>query len=97
MKVGNARTFWAAMYERKKDRLRSPCLAACIKERSPDLKGRAPPNRPRGRASTDAYSSKLAPTMGPTTTTFEQHNKAFFALLASMRQGAPWFDESNDL
>eukprot|EP00983_Pelagomonas_calceolata_P130489 1161688-Pelagomonas_calceolata.AAC.5 len=31
------------------------------------LKGRAPPHRPRGRASTEVYSSKLAPTMGLTT------------------------------
>eukprot|EP00983_Pelagomonas_calceolata_P083215 1156115-Pelagomonas_calceolata.AAC.1 len=51
----------------KKERLRSPSLAACIKERSPVLKGRAPPHRPRGRASTKVYFSKLAPTMGPTT------------------------------
>eukprot|EP00983_Pelagomonas_calceolata_P004873 159420-Pelagomonas_calceolata.AAC.1 len=44
-----------------------PLGRACIKERSPVLKGRAPPHRPRGRASTEVYSSKMAPTMGPTT------------------------------
>eukprot|EP00983_Pelagomonas_calceolata_P066537 1149082-Pelagomonas_calceolata.AAC.2 len=42
--------------------MRLPSPAACIKERSPVLKGRAPPHRPRGRASTEIYSSKLAPT-----------------------------------
>eukprot|EP00983_Pelagomonas_calceolata_P084739 1156419-Pelagomonas_calceolata.AAC.4 len=42
----------------KKERLCLPSLAACIKERSPVLKGRAPPHRPRGRASTEVYSSK---------------------------------------
>eukprot|EP00983_Pelagomonas_calceolata_P018697 586564-Pelagomonas_calceolata.AAC.1 len=45
--------------------LHSPSLVACIKERLPVLKGRAPPHRPRGRASTEVYISKLAPTMGP--------------------------------
>eukprot|EP00983_Pelagomonas_calceolata_P124805 1161145-Pelagomonas_calceolata.AAC.1 len=53
--------------ETKKERLRLRSLAACIKEMSLVLKGRAPPHKPRGRASTEAYSSKLAPTMGPTT------------------------------
>eukprot|EP00983_Pelagomonas_calceolata_P121880 1160846-Pelagomonas_calceolata.AAC.2 len=57
----------AAGLTRKKERLRLPSPAACIKERSPVLKGRAPPHRPRERASTEVYSSKLAPTMGPTT------------------------------
>eukprot|EP00983_Pelagomonas_calceolata_P102368 1158797-Pelagomonas_calceolata.AAC.14 len=54
---------------RKKEieRIHLPSPAACIKERSPVLKGRAPPHRSRGRASTEVYSSKLAPTMGPTT------------------------------
>eukprot|EP00983_Pelagomonas_calceolata_P095267 1157988-Pelagomonas_calceolata.AAC.5 len=33
-------------------RLSSPSLAACIKERSPVLKGRAPSHRPKGRTST---------------------------------------------
>eukprot|EP00983_Pelagomonas_calceolata_P047860 1140824-Pelagomonas_calceolata.AAC.3 len=42
-------------------------MAACIKERLPVLKGRAPPHRPRGGASTEVYSSDLATTMGPTT------------------------------
>eukprot|EP00983_Pelagomonas_calceolata_P065475 1148604-Pelagomonas_calceolata.AAC.1 len=46
-------------------RLRSPNLAVCIKDRPPVLKGRASPHRPRGRASVEVYSSKLAPTMGP--------------------------------
>eukprot|EP00983_Pelagomonas_calceolata_P127395 1161400-Pelagomonas_calceolata.AAC.2 len=36
-------------------------------ERPPVLKGRAPPHRPRGRASTKVYAGKLAPTMGPPT------------------------------
>eukprot|EP00983_Pelagomonas_calceolata_P010256 333246-Pelagomonas_calceolata.AAC.5 len=31
----------------KKERLHSPSLAACSKERSPVLKGRAPTHRPR--------------------------------------------------
>eukprot|EP00983_Pelagomonas_calceolata_P090893 1157475-Pelagomonas_calceolata.AAC.5 len=44
-----------------------PSLAACIKERSTVLKGRDPPHRPRGRGSTEVYTGKLAPTMGPTT------------------------------
>jgi len=35
-----------------KERLRSQCLAACIRERPPVLKGRATPHRPRGRTST---------------------------------------------
>eukprot|EP00983_Pelagomonas_calceolata_P037930 1136605-Pelagomonas_calceolata.AAC.1 len=52
---------------KKEERLRWPSLDTCIKERSPALKGRAPPHRPRGRASTEVYSSKLAPTIGPTT------------------------------
>eukprot|EP00967_Tisochrysis_lutea_P023657 scaffold27164_cov20-Tisochrysis_lutea.AAC.1 len=43
----------------KKGRLRGPSLAACIKERSTVLKGRAPPHRPRGRASIEVYSIKL--------------------------------------
>eukprot|EP00983_Pelagomonas_calceolata_P048942 1141282-Pelagomonas_calceolata.AAC.1 len=55
-----------AQKKEKKERLRLPSPAACIKERSPVLKGRAPPHRPRERASTKVYSSKLAPTMGPT-------------------------------
>eukprot|EP00983_Pelagomonas_calceolata_P062906 1147499-Pelagomonas_calceolata.AAC.3 len=36
--------------ERKKERLCTSSLAVCLKERSPDLEGRAPPHRPRGRA-----------------------------------------------
>eukprot|EP00967_Tisochrysis_lutea_P074233 scaffold99625_cov16-Tisochrysis_lutea.AAC.1 len=36
--------------ERKKEILRLPSLAARMKERSPVLKGRAPPHRRRGRA-----------------------------------------------
>eukprot|EP00983_Pelagomonas_calceolata_P132268 1161850-Pelagomonas_calceolata.AAC.19 len=36
--------------ERKKERLRLPSPAACIKERSPVLIGRAPPHRPKERA-----------------------------------------------
>eukprot|EP00983_Pelagomonas_calceolata_P021819 683826-Pelagomonas_calceolata.AAC.9 len=48
--------------ERKKERLCSSSLAVCIKERSPVLTARVPPHRPRGRASTKVYSSKLAPT-----------------------------------
>eukprot|EP00983_Pelagomonas_calceolata_P047594 1140728-Pelagomonas_calceolata.AAC.2 len=36
-----------------------PSPTACIKERSPVLKGRAPPHRPRERASTEVYSTKL--------------------------------------
>eukprot|EP00983_Pelagomonas_calceolata_P080112 1155001-Pelagomonas_calceolata.AAC.1 len=50
-----------------KERLRSQCLAACIRERPPVLKGRATPHRPRGSASAKIYSSKFAPPMGPTT------------------------------
>eukprot|EP00983_Pelagomonas_calceolata_P078569 1154305-Pelagomonas_calceolata.AAC.12 len=38
------------LYKEKKERLRSPDLAACMEERSPVLKGRAPPPRTRGRA-----------------------------------------------
>eukprot|EP00983_Pelagomonas_calceolata_P076560 1153467-Pelagomonas_calceolata.AAC.2 len=60
-------TMHCSMFTRKKERPRSPSLAACIKERALVLKGRAPPHRPRGSASTEVYSSKLAPTMGPTT------------------------------
>eukprot|EP00983_Pelagomonas_calceolata_P109592 1159571-Pelagomonas_calceolata.AAC.8 len=53
--------------ECKKDGLQSPSLAACSMERPSVLKGRAPPHRPRGKASTEDYSSKSAPNMGPTT------------------------------
>eukprot|EP00983_Pelagomonas_calceolata_P024592 774360-Pelagomonas_calceolata.AAC.1 len=53
------------MKERKKDY--AVQVAACIKERSPVLKGRAPPHTPRGRGCTEVYTSKLASTMGPTT------------------------------
>eukprot|EP00983_Pelagomonas_calceolata_P077458 1153865-Pelagomonas_calceolata.AAC.1 len=38
---------------RKKERLCLLIPAGCIKERSHVLKGRTPPHRPRGRASTD--------------------------------------------
>eukprot|EP00967_Tisochrysis_lutea_P022911 scaffold26153_cov18-Tisochrysis_lutea.AAC.2 len=70
---------------RKKEILRLPSPVACIKERSPALKGMAPPHRPRGRASIEVYSSKLAPTMGPTTrlsdrgqTLSHQHNPSSY-------------------
>eukprot|EP00983_Pelagomonas_calceolata_P002046 68648-Pelagomonas_calceolata.AAC.1 len=53
--------------KRKKRKTTLPSLAACIKERSPVLKDRAPPHRPRGRGGTEFYTSKLASTMGPTT------------------------------
>eukprot|EP00983_Pelagomonas_calceolata_P080630 1155225-Pelagomonas_calceolata.AAC.2 len=46
--------------------------SGCIKERLPVLKGRVPPHRPRGRASTKVYSSKLAPHHGTYDTTVRQ-------------------------
>eukprot|EP00983_Pelagomonas_calceolata_P072706 1151834-Pelagomonas_calceolata.AAC.2 len=42
----------------KKEVLCNPSLAAYTKERPFVLKGRAPPHRPRGRASTQVYPSK---------------------------------------
>eukprot|EP00983_Pelagomonas_calceolata_P052070 1142675-Pelagomonas_calceolata.AAC.3 len=53
--------------ERKKERNTTACQVWPHVLRKGHLKGRAPPLRPRGRASTEVYSSKLAPTMGPTT------------------------------
>eukprot|EP00983_Pelagomonas_calceolata_P127968 1161467-Pelagomonas_calceolata.AAC.9 len=39
--------------KKEKERLHSPSLAAYVKERSPVLKGKAPPHLPRGRSSTE--------------------------------------------
>eukprot|EP00967_Tisochrysis_lutea_P013522 scaffold15102_cov21-Tisochrysis_lutea.AAC.3 len=72
--------------------MRSPSLAACIKERSHVLKGRAPPYRPRRRASTGVHSSKLAPTMGPTTPCYDSHRTQHAGMPEAL--GLLWFCKS---